>query len=179
MAFRDFDDIVEMHERRQPVLADMLTDLSAGLLENARLLYVWQVRRAARGITGHIGRYKSSTDISYLFDRHPHIGEVSLSPEEDKGQLLLLTKLVGYMAIHDGFNTFSHPHSIYRRSLMVDGRKVMPIDFGTKIWAEDYASRMTDAMHLGLDHTLAPAQAEVGLGPEHFGSFDNIYRGET
>ncbi|MCA9344713.1 hypothetical protein KC946_02660 [Candidatus Saccharibacteria bacterium] len=141
-------------EARKPVLEDMLSDLAGGLKSNTRLISSFIVYRAAGRIEDMSCHYLYSPDISAVTSKNPNIGQLSLFPEQDQMQIEELASTIGYMAIHDGFDTDSYPHLVYRRLLTIDASRVSPLDYATEIWSEDYASRMTDAMHIGIDHTL-------------------------
>ena len=147
-------------EARKPVIEDMLYDLTSGLIKNTKFPYSMVVHRAARRIANTPKHYEFSTDVALVTDKYPHLGVASLFPEEYQLQIKDLASSVGFMAIHDGFNSSSYPTIVYRNLLRVDDQKVSPIGYGTEIWPEDYASRMTDAMHLGLEYTVVD-QSEV------------------
>lgn len=137
------------------VVIDMLDDLFSQIRDMAVFPYRTSVKRSVKPDSSnyYARSIARGPDVTYLISGNTDFAQPALHEETTRDQITEMATLVGKIGLYKVMGD-----KIYDSSIRSDGKRIWP-DLFAERWAEEYASRMTDAVYLGLDHTLAqPAE---------------------
>lgn len=147
MSELNFREMERRRALREIVITDMLTDLFASVREHGAFPFRTSIKHSLSDVSIP---YRASTTAGmpdwYSFEReYPDCGEIQTSVEQTQHDIKEAAKLTGRTSL---FSAMSY--GVHNLSMKVDGRRTWPEAF-VDVWADDYASRMTEAMYQDQD----------------------------
>lgn len=138
------------YNKTAEVVKDMLTDLFPAIQKKSRFLY----RGTAENLLLHpeqqLPVIVASDELTSFIADNPNLGQPRLDvPDIDKA-ITELAIVVGILGVHLAMDTPQFGARTGLPSLKVDGIKMTPPQFVSEVWSQDYGTRFTEAVRLGL-----------------------------